>query len=110
MRLRVFRRAACASFPVFAAGSSVARAADAGGPPTPADAVSDVYHGVTVADPYRWLENGADPKVHDWSVAQDKRTRAYLDTLALRRPVYERLFKLNAQTSPSFSSLRPAGA
>ena len=71
--------------------------------------MSDVYHGVTVADPYRWLENGADPKVHDWSVVQDNRTRTYLNALALRQPIYDRLFKLNEQTSPSYSRLRPTG-
>jgi prolyl oligopeptidase len=104
--LREFEAVACAILVLFAADAS---AADAGAPATPVDAVTDVYHGVTVADPYRWLENGADPKVHDWSVAQDNRTRAYLDALAVRQPIYDRLFKLNAQTSPSYSRLRPTG-
>jgi hypothetical protein len=57
----------------------------------------------------RWLENGADPKVHDWSLVQDNRTRTYLNALALRRPIYDRLFELNAQTSPSYYCLPPTG-
>ena len=109
MMLRAFEAVALAILILFAADASGGRAADAGAPATSADAVSDVYHGVTVADPYRWLENGADPKVHDWSVAQDNRTRAYLNALALRQPIYDRLFELNAQTSPSYSRLRPTG-
>jgi hypothetical protein len=107
--LREFKAVAFAMLVLFAGDASGGRAADGGASTTAVDAVSDVYHGVTVADPYRWLENGADPKVHDWSAAQDKRTRAYLSALALRQPIYDRLFKLNTQTSPSYSRLRPAG-
>jgi prolyl oligopeptidase len=109
MMLRAFEAVALANLVLFAADASGGRAADAGAPATPVDVMSDVYHGVTVADPYRWLENGADPKVHDWSVVQDNRTRAYLNALALRQPIYDRLFKLNEQTSPSYSRLRPTG-
>lgn len=41
----------------------------------------DVLHGVEVADPYRWLEDGDDPEVRAWSSAQNERTRAVLDAL-----------------------------
>jgi hypothetical protein len=78
---REFKAAAFAMLVLFAADASGGRTADGGAPATAVDGVSDVYHGVTVADPYRWLENGADPNVHDWSVAQDKRTQAYLNAL-----------------------------
>jgi len=108
MMLRALQAVALVILVLFG-GASGGRAGDAGVPATPVDVVSDVYHGVTVADPYRWLENGADPKVHDWSVAQDNRTRTYLNALALRQPIYDRLFELNAQTSPSYSRLRPIG-
>ena len=66
-------------------------AADRGAPATAVDGVTDVYHGVTVADPYRWLENAKDSRVRDWSAAQDDRTRAYLDALPARKPIYDRL-------------------
>ena len=32
-------------------------------PPTPERPVSRTYHGVTVVDPYEWLERGDDPEV-----------------------------------------------
>ena len=43
------------------------------------DDVVDVLHGVEVPDPYRWLEDGADPAVQEWTRAQNEQTRAVLD-------------------------------
>jgi len=43
--------------------------------------VTDTYHGVSVVDDYRWLENGEDPKVKAWSEARNARARAFLDRL-----------------------------
>jgi len=80
-----------------------------GAPPTEIVMASDTYHGVTVADPYRWLEATNDPKVHEWSVAQDKRTRAYLDTLPIRGVLHERLTTLTAGASPAYSRVYPVG-
>ncbi len=31
----------------------------------------DMLHGHSVADPYRWLEDAADPRTEQWSLAQD---------------------------------------
>jgi prolyl oligopeptidase len=89
------------------AGAAGAR--DAGAPVTATVDATDTYHGVTVKDPYRWLEKADDPKVHAWSVAQDERTRAYLDGLASRKPIYERLMKQIAATSSSFYGLHAVG-
>jgi prolyl oligopeptidase len=50
----------------------------AAAPVAPLRPVTDVYQGTAVVDPYRWLENGADPEVEGWSKAQDARTRAWL--------------------------------
>ena len=52
-----------------------------GPPPTAKVPVTDVYHGVRVVDDYRWLENGDDPKVKQWSDAQNAWARASLDHL-----------------------------
>jgi prolyl oligopeptidase len=41
----------------------------------------DSYHGVAVDDPYRWLENWADPAVRAWSDKQSACARQYLDAL-----------------------------
>ena len=51
------------------------------GPPVAAvRPVKDTYHGVTVEDPYRWLEeDSAETKA--WSSAQNAYARAWLDKL-----------------------------
>ncbi|HEX6962765.1 MAG TPA: prolyl oligopeptidase family serine peptidase, partial [Lacipirellula sp.] len=43
----------------------------------------DEYHGVKVADPYRWLEEDArtSTEVAEWIAAQNKVTRAFLDAI-----------------------------
>src|SRR6266487_148445 len=50
-------------------------------PESPKKPVTDIYHGIAVADPYRWLENGADKAVQKWSDDQNDYARAYLDKL-----------------------------
>lgn len=44
---------------------------------TRTDDVFDDIHGVAVADPYRWLEDGNDPAVRAWTDAQRVRTAAF---------------------------------
>ena len=87
----------------------IACAADPGAPVSEQHAVTDVYHHVTVSDPYRWLENTADPKVHEWSAAQDARTRKYLDELPQRAPIFKQLMSQISATSSSYRSLRAVG-
>src|SRR6476620_6149422 len=62
---------------MIAASVSVAVAA----PPTSNKPVADVYHGVTVTDEYRWLEDWNDKVVQDWSDAQNAHARSVLDKL-----------------------------
>ncbi|MEO1528541.1 MAG: prolyl oligopeptidase family serine peptidase [Planctomycetota bacterium] len=54
----------------------------------------DVYHGITVKDPYRWLEDTESKETAEWVAAQNEVTRAYLDALPQREPMRERLEKL----------------
>ena len=72
---------------------------------TPKKSVTHEYHGIKVADDYEWLENAADPAVHQWSVAQNEWSRSYLDKLPARAPVHDQLERLFAETSPSYSAL-----
>src|SRR5438128_7047009 len=72
---------------------------------TPKKPVSTEYHGVTVEDPYQWLENDEDPQVKAWSGAENQRTRKYLDGLPDRAAIEKQLTEWYAKTSPSYSSL-----
>ena len=56
----------------------------------------DTYHGVEVADPYRWLED--DPRnseeIASWLEAQNAVTRRYLDAIEVREEFRQRLTEL----------------
>ena len=54
----------------------------------------DDYHGVKVADPYRWLEDTDSAETHDWVEAENKVTFGYLDQIPYRRAIRDRLLKL----------------
>jgi len=41
-------------------------------PTTRRQKVSDEYHGDIIEDPFRWLENGADPEVMRWTATQNE--------------------------------------
>jgi prolyl oligopeptidase len=69
----------------------------------------DVIQGTRVADPYRALEDAADPKVKAWSDAQNARTRAYLDALPGRAAIAAKLTRLIKGSSPSFGTLQACG-
>ena len=56
--------------------------------------VIDDYHGTTVADPYRWLEDPDSPETRAWVEAENKVTFAYLDTIPARDRIRKRLTKL----------------
>jgi prolyl oligopeptidase len=78
-------------------------------PQTPKKPVTDEYQGVQVVDDYRWLETSADADVRKWSDQENVRTRAYLDRLANRAGLVERLNQLNGSSSIRFSGLVSRG-
>ena len=57
------------------------------------DLVED-YHGTKVPAPYRWLEDDDAPATRAFVMAQNERTRTFLDALPERAPLVERLTAL----------------
>lgn len=56
--------------------------------------VVDNFHGTAVEDPYRWLENDADPEVLSWIEGQRKRTEEFLQAEDVRPALKKRLTEL----------------
>ncbi|MGY2084254.1 prolyl oligopeptidase family serine peptidase [Blastococcus sp. SYSU DS0539] len=54
----------------------------------------DELHGHRIADPYRWLEDPADPRTRAWAQAQDQLTAEVLTALPLRDRFAEKLGEL----------------
>ncbi|MFT5587930.1 MAG: prolyl oligopeptidase [Bradyrhizobium sp.] len=54
----------------------------------------DDYHGVKVADPYRWLEDSNSAATQDWITAQNALTQSYLSGIPARSAIRERLTTL----------------
>ena len=97
--------AACTSVPGSGDGSD-GRAGDARGAREPAaqerlaypdarraDQV-DVYHGVEVADPYRWLEDPDTPEARAWIEAQNALSEGWLAAVSRRGALRERVARL----------------
>ncbi len=69
---------------------------------TPQRPVVDEYFGTRIVDDYRWLENGNDPAVQQWSDDQNERTRKYLDALPGRPELEKRLTELLSDRAPTW--------
>jgi prolyl oligopeptidase len=54
----------------------------------------DVYHGVKVSDPYRWLEDLDSEQTRSWVTEQNKVTMGFLDAIPERKALRERLKEL----------------
>ena len=70
--------------------------------------VSDTYFGVTVDDPYRWLEDVGTEEARAWLDAQARYSRSILDALPHRAPLRAEIAKLPSGTPP-LSQIRVAG-
>jgi prolyl oligopeptidase len=86
-----------------------ALAADTAAPPAQPDPVTDTVHGVKIEDPYRWLEDPANPKVREWVAAETARTRKALDALPYRAPIRARLASLTKGGSGGWFDFQVAG-
>ncbi len=101
-----------ATHPTTSPSASAALAVDAGPPhvskrfdypDSPAVDVSETLSGHVIHDRYRWLEDGADPKVKAWAAAEDSFARARLAALPERDAIKRRLtelFYVDQQSAP----------
>ena len=71
-------------------------------PRTDTVAVTDTYFGTRVADPYRWLEKGNDPRVRAWAAAQTKVTRGYLESQPFYATLKRRIAALSRSSTGRF--------
>ncbi|TMN21442.1 S9 family peptidase [Lentibacillus cibarius] len=72
------------------------------------ESIVENFHGVDVADPYRWLEDAETAETKEWTEAQNLRTRDYLDSYPERQKLKERLSTL--MNYPKYSAPQKHGA
>src|SRR5438552_16867679 len=78
-------------------------------PPTRTDPVTETLHGVTLSDPYRWLEDQNSPATREWLTAQIKYAHDFLDDLPGRevlRTKFEAMLKIDSMGTPTVRSGR----
>lgn len=91
-------------------GVGMAAASSASAPPsTRREPVMDEFHGVKVADDFRWLESGSNPEVKAWSEAQNAYTRGVLDALPAAPGIRARLKQLEEQSTADYRTLEWVG-
>ncbi len=56
--------------------------------------VVDDYHGIKIADPYRWLEDADSAETAQWVKAENELTQRYLASIASRGRIKDRLTTL----------------
>jgi prolyl oligopeptidase len=67
--------------------------------------VTQVLHGVTVHDPYRYIEDVKSTEVHTWLRSQGDATREVLDGIDMRVNILQRIEKLSTATGDSINSI-----
>jgi prolyl oligopeptidase len=58
------------------------------------NSVRDTYHGTTIEDPYRWLENDTSAETGAWVKEQNKVSFDYLDKIPYRNKFRDRITEL----------------
>src|SRR5947209_3713586 len=71
--------------------------------------VTDTYHGEKVIDDYRWLEDGKNKDVQEWSEAQNAAARGILDKLPGVEALRERVTKILSAKTTSHGALMLRG-
>jgi len=76
-------------------------------PLTAIEPVTEVLHGVSMVDPYRWLEDQDSPRTREWLEQQAHYARAYLDNIPGRPRIRERITEFLAVET--YDSLQKVG-
>jgi prolyl oligopeptidase len=81
------------------ANSAMAQSCPSGGaaltyPASAKGTQQDIYHGTSIADPYRWLEDANSAETKVWVDAQNKVTQTFLGQIPERETIKQRLTKL----------------
>ena len=58
------------------------------------DMVNDVFFGMTIRDPYRWLEDDTSEETKAWIIAENRVTHQYLSQISFRENIRARLKSL----------------
>jgi prolyl oligopeptidase len=75
-------------------------------PPARVDDVVEERHGLRIADPYRWLEDGTSSETRAWTAAHNERTRTALDAIPARGRFRARLAELTAAGTAAGPTVR----
>lgn len=70
--------------------------------------VTEIFHGVPVTDPYRWLEDQNSLRTRAWIEEQTRYARSYLDSIPGRQRIRERIREFLAVKT--YDSLQKAGS
>jgi prolyl oligopeptidase len=76
-------------------------------PLTAIEPVTEILHGVSIVDPYRWLEDQDSARTRDWLEQQTRYARAYLDNIHGRPRICERITEFLAVET--YDSLQKVG-
>jgi prolyl oligopeptidase len=71
------------------------------------EVVTDILHGISVEDPYRWLEEQDSPRTRTWIAEQTRYARNYLDAIPGRELICRRIREFLAVET--YDSLQKAG-
>jgi protease II len=91
------------------AAATARPAPDASGPRARTVDVTETRFGITVSDPYRWMEGHDNPEATSWLDAQGDHTRAYLARLPGRNALLARIRELGNATATT-SAVQRVGA
>ena len=70
---------------------------------------SDTWHGITIKDPYRWLENLKDPEVDKWFKDQSALTDYELSKMPLVDDLYKEMVALDSISEDQINKIREVG-